>query len=47
MINRKSLSESLKMWITETKLLGVTMSIDVGNLQSDLSKRGQILQEWG
>ena len=47
MINRKSLSESLKMWITEKKVLGVTTSIDIGNFQSDLSKRGQILQEWG
>ena len=47
MISRKSISESLKMWIMETKLLGVTTSIDVGNFQSDLSKRGKILQEWG
>ena len=47
MISRKSLSESLKMWITETKELGVIVLIDIGNFQSDLSKTGQILQEWG
>ena len=47
MISRKSISESLKMWTTETKESGVTISIDIGNFQSDLSKTGQILQEWG
>ena len=47
MISRKSISESLKMWTTETKESGVTISIDIGNFQSDLSKRGKILQEWG
>ena len=47
MINRKSLSESLKMWILETKESGVTISINIRNFQSDLSKTGQILQEWG
>lgn len=47
MVSGTDLSESLKVGIMETQELGVTTSIDFGDFQSKLSKRGQGLQGWG